>query len=244
MYLGVHGGRFIELVEKSWLGSMVPGHLKSGPADHNSVGLNAVETTPLVAGRVISEDDIKPIDARGSRAAPVSLITLLLKSLVWYLGGFPIWMLIAQTGKRNLTKHIHDLALKSPHPIRIGDVEYTGTELEELTRVAKSVGNVAILRAVTRSESLPLMTSESLTQLAPQGRQSVVMAQPSVGDINKRIGQQLLQKQARNKSSEEADPQQTPPSFYDFLIAVFFILFGLLAFTAGIVSLFLKNASK
>ena len=238
MYLGVHGGRFIELVEKSWLGSMLPEALQSSAVGQNNDGLNAVETTPLVTGRMVPDDQKAPLPER----APDTLGAYLIKSMVWVVCGFPLWIRIAQTGKRNLTNHIHDLALKSPHPIRIGDVEYTGTELDELRRVGKNAGNVSILKAVTRSDSLPLITSESVGQLTALGRQPVVMAHPSGTDINKRIGQELLQKQTRTKRSEEADPQQAPPTWYDFGVAVFFIVFGVLAFTAGIVSLFIQNA--
>jgi hypothetical protein len=240
VYLGIHGGRFIELVEQSWLGSMLPDYLQCGSAGDNMDGVTAVETTPLVSGRLETDDNAQP--ALKDDTASDSLIGRVVKPVVWYFCGFPIWIYIAQTGKRNLTKHIHDLALKSPHPIRIGDVEYTGTELKDLTRVAKNAGNVAILKAIHRSDSLPLITSESVAELTAQGRQSVVIAHSSGGDINKRIGQELLQKKSRDRASGEVDPQQAPPTWYDFAVAVFFILFGVLAFTAGIISLFIQNA--
>ncbi|GKZ00972.1 hypothetical protein MPSEU_001048700 [Mayamaea pseudoterrestris] len=244
VYLGIHGGRFIELVEGSWLGNMLPEALKTGALKESHDGLNAVETTPLVAGGVAADEADEQPDPDESQLQE-SFVRRLLMFIVWYLGGFPIWISIAQIGKRNLTNHIHDLALKSPHPIRIGDVVYTGTELSDLKRASRGAGDVSILKAVTRSESLPLITSESGTDLSQLGRQSVVLANASGGDINKRIGQELLQKKSNQAiASEEADPQQAPPTWYDFFVAIFFILFGVLAFTAGIISLVIQNKNE
>ena len=221
---------------------MLPSSVKTDGRIETS--LRAVETTPLVTGSGPGDTtytDSNKYQESSSPAQQDSWLAAVFRPIVWYLGGFPLWVSVASNGKKNLTTHIHELALKSPHPIRIGDVEYTGSNLQELTRIAKGAGNVAILRAFTRSESLPVLVGDIIAPVAHHGQQPMVMARPSGGDLNKRIGQELLEKQKNTKRPEEADPQEAPPTWYDYIVAVFFLLFGGLAFSAGIISLFIQN---
>ena len=70
-----------------------------------------------------------------------------------------------------------------------------------------------------------------------------------VGSINQQIGKQLLQqkKQSPSKQSKaattgeegeqpEKDPQENP-TWYDFFVAMFFCIFGIIALVAGLLSL-------
>jgi hypothetical protein len=41
----------------------------------------------------------------------------------------------------------------------------------------------------------------------------------------------------KQKVGLEKDPQEEPPAWNDFIVAIFFIFFGVLAFVAGILSL-------
>jgi len=75
---------------------------------------------------------------------------------------------------------------------------------------------------------------------------------PPLVDMNRRIAQDILQKQQQQQKQKqrgqqgpvEADPQEAPPGWYDFAVAVFFILFGVLALFAGIFSLFMETGAE
>ena len=220
VYLGIHGGRFLELVQNSWLGSLLE-------AEDGTVSppTHAVETTPLVAGGNKTNDVEKQQD--GDELPSDSFVMHLIKKLVWYVTGLPIWCSIAQTGKRHLTQHIHDMALKSPHPIRIGDVSYKRVPVSRTGKVRIDSPQSAFLQPAMRNMSQDDSgVKKPLRPILKNG-----------GDLNSRIGQDLLNAQKQQQRPLEADPQEATPSWPNFFVAIFFILFGLLALVAGILSL-------
>ena len=67
--------------------------------------------------------------------------------------------------------------------------------------------------------------------------------------INEQIGARLLetrrqQQKQQQHASLEKDPQKAPPTVWDFLIAVFFVLFGLVAMFAGLVSIVIEDGGR
>jgi hypothetical protein len=139
-----------------------------------------------------------------------------------------------------LTTHIHEMALKSPHPIRIGDVEYKRVRVLQGRVDADPEDGRAVLapRGLMRQDSLPLVATTTGGRTA-DGRTLVHAVTSSPININQRIGQNLLQKQKQDQGQKvlEKDPQEEPPAWNDFIVAIFFIFFGVLAFVAGILSL-------
>lgn len=252
IYLGIHGGRFLDLLSESWLGCMLPSERrpalevsKSSQAPHSMV-----ETTPLVTG------DQKPsASADGANGEVIDVETdedsvqpepfYLLKAAVWYMCGFPMWCAIAGYGRKGLTRHVHDLTLKSPHPIRIGNVEYSRVLLSEIEKGATAPA-WPLQRQHHSYASLSTVDGPP-TILAPSG--TTLLAPVASGDdgesMNARIGKDLLKKQQQGKATQsdaiEADPQDVLPGARDFMMAIFFILFGFMALVVGILSLFVKN---
>ena len=230
VFLGVHGERFIELLQRSWLGKMLPQADTTLPSDSAPF-----ETTPLLqrAAGEGNESRIEPACERTGSAPPEdSLLASILRIPVWYLTGMPIWYAMATLGRTSVHKHAEDMALKSPHPIRIGSVTYRKIERAETPGEKPTI---------ERIDSFPkagsvLTSSERL--IRPGGG-----ASKSPGNINKLLGQRILREQKEAKrapqTSErtEVDPQAQPPSWYDFVVAIFFILFGCLALVAGLISL-------
>jgi solute carrier family 38 (sodium-coupled neutral amino acid transporter), member 11 len=265
VYLGVHGERFLELVEATWLGSMLTSgnnsttssssmsRTKKGPTTPAVETLAAVENTPLVATKNAEKED-----QQQQQQQPKDFwLVIVIRTIIWYVLLMPIWCWIARTGRTGLNKHIHDMALKSPHPIRIGDVEY------HRTNTAATIDNDADDEETPRTfpfrreagGTLPLdlaMASKQPKIARQQQQHSIVAISPhatkllsstgGTSNIDQLLGKQILQRkqqgQRPNQNEElEKDPQESPPSWYDFYVAIFYMLFGILALVAGLLSL-------
>ena len=249
VYLGVHGARFLEL-SRVFFGRKLMNGGESGDE----------EMTPLYNSEVsgdlpeLEEDD--------------NWLVYQLKSALWYLLLMPIWTAIASYGKATLTQHVSELALKSPYPIRIGNVRFASTQVRGgATRVVMlpqkgSSHRLQQLAAPTitmliQDDSLPnfastsdgrvlaLPPSSSSNRLnaicVPETNPATSTTQKNYESINTRIGAMAKRKKQEEELALEDDPQQDLPSKLDFLVAIFFILFGFVAMVAGLVSLYLAH---
>ena len=148
-----------------------------------------------------------------------SFLQSLLKQTSWYFLLMPVWCSIATLGKRKLKLFREKEALKSPHLNRLGKIKHA-----PLTRAS----------SYTKVEQLPLATIN-------QGQKLVYGAVPSG---NKAIGAAILAKNKsdsmQSRSSMDGDEEvdvDTPPTWFDFFIAIFFVAFGMIALCAGLVSI-------
>jgi solute carrier family 38 (sodium-coupled neutral amino acid transporter), member 11 len=247
VYFGVHGGRFLELVDASWLGSVWRTNNKSTADRHTGQSSRptlAVETTPLVAG----QNDPPKQEKASEPLVQESLLFSILKRIVWYILWMPFWCSIAKIGRRGLTSHIYDLALKSPHPIRIGEVEYHRVAVSRKGYIDADPEEAAVLRPSSQhafdDAYLPMLAKEQ--QQRPKN--SSMLNRPFVPSagregqgINQQIGKKLLEQQRQQETTVEPDPQEDPPTWVDFGIAIFLVLFGVLAMLAGLISLYIKG---
>jgi len=242
VYLGIHGGRFLELIEQSCFSSMLKPSSEesdiSSAKKANQTSSHAVETTPLVSGK--KPNPTEEAQDKGTENEKESYIMYGIKVVVWYASGFPLWCYIARWGKNGLTQHVHDLALKSPHPIRIGDVEYSKVLVGRGGAIEVDDPETASVLRLTPDRSFPLVVTRSpgAALIPPKSMTRSPGAPPS---MNQQIGKDILKQRngeraRKEKEKMEADPQEEPPSWWDFAIAIFYILFGALAFVAGILS--------
>ena len=105
LYLAVHGGRFLELVDAFF-------YVPIGCDDEERL---ASETTALL-------DD-------GDSAENPRVIDGCLKRLIWYLGCMPLWCCVADNGKRLVLNHAATLAANNTlEHLRIGNVDHSGIE--------------------------------------------------------------------------------------------------------------------
>ena len=246
IYLGIHGDRFLELVDESWLGSLTRQNLDG---DDKSVkpGGPAGELTPLVNYPVRKAPDEA---SEVAESTSDYLVVKCIKGFLWCVLGMPLWYFLAHTGKEGLDKHAREMAMKSPHPIRIGSVEYTRPpQLERQDHRATIDANSNILmlspgHQLVRHDSFQATRSPvgSLLPTSPvpslhDGRP------PRVVGINEILGKELLQRRKlqEKRSVIEKDEQATPATWCDFGIAIFFVMFGMLALFAGVLSLFQGN---
>lgn len=244
VYLGVHGARFLE-ISKYYFGL---------PLEATDEPSNA-ELEPLYS---------KPVSANLDPPQTESVLMRKFKDISFYFMLMPVWCKIAQIGKNFLTFHITELALKTPHPIRIGNVRFAPAQLRGgSTRVVMlprkgatsedhNSSDVPITTTLIRSDSLPQgfgalrapdgqivalpsTPTQSRQQLLPQTN-----AERSKGyqSINQQVGVMAARRAKEEKFALEDDPQHVPPGVCDFVVAIFYIIFGLLAMVAGLISIF------
>ena len=227
IYLGVHGERFLSLARQAF------GRRNEASVEHSVTQSNengADETTPLVVGgdamNIITSENQDTVEVVG-----------VWNHILWYLTGMPIWCAIARSGKVQLQEHITEMTMKSPHPIRIGDVEYKRVAIplnrDDNEDEESFLGDH--LNKMVRDQSMPHLSNLITTS----GSAGTLM------NINQQIGQGLLEQQKKisvKRSTEEiveADPQELPPSWHDFYVAIFLIILGFIALFAGMYSIFM-----
>ena len=253
VYLAVHGERFLQLAQQAWRNgdsstdssnassSVEEGITVIAPATEERPAI-AVETTPLVGSvEVVQASKNEPNDPEDLSPVDENFVVHgLWNNLTWYMLGMPFWCAIAKFGKAKLQDHVHDLALKSPHPIRIGDVEYS----RMLIKMSGKEELGARLKELYRDKSLSA-SANSLRQveLAHSASLGVSGQESERNNINQQIGRGLLEQQRKKaaKRSLEEDPQQAPPTWLDFYVAVCLILLGFVALFAGIGSIFMAK---
>ena len=227
IYLGVHGERFLSLARQAF------GRRNEASEEHSVTQSNengADETTPLVVGgdamNIITSENQDTVEVVG-----------VWNHILWYLTGMPLWCAIARSGKVQLQEHITEMTMKSPHPIRIGDVEYKRVAIplnrDDNEDEESFLGDH--LNKMVRDQSMPHLSNLITTS----GSAGTLM------NINQQIGQGLLEQQKKisvKRSTEEiveADPQELPPSWHDFYVAIFLIILGFIALFAGMYSIFM-----
>jgi hypothetical protein len=113
-------------------------------------------------------------------------------------------------------------------------------------------GRFGVNTKLLRADSLPknhgtLRTADgkiiALPHLTTKQKGVVTMLKdPEWGNhesINQRIGALAKRQIEEDKLAIEDDPQQNPPSTADFVIAIFYVVFGVVAMAAGLLSIFL-----
>ena len=139
----------------------------------------------------------------------------ILTNIAWYLMLMPIWCRVAKMGKTKLKEFREKEALKSPHINRLGKVARPPAQMK-LANVHVRVGS----------------TDAGMPQFP----------NPKYGATaggNKAIGAAILAQQ-RSASTAATDLDE-PPTWYDFCVAIFFVVFGMVALCAGLLSIFMGN---
>jgi len=287
IYLGIHGDQFLALIyENGWWRRFIQQEDLEGIHTtilHNSIRLSSSnnsqqvpsETTSLLA--VTSGTDPNNPGDNLHDDSTSNAIVKAIQVFTWYLLGMPVWCWIARFGEKALMKHRDDMALKSPHPSRIGDVApntprpgqprgaANKRQMEEnLSNSWRDDGDGTITGGHQRANSLSFREGGELAggvraltkedsaslrqQLVQQTAAAVVANSPRIqkiqkggSSLNQQIGAKLLQ--AQQLDDVEKDPQKAPPAVSDFLIAIFYMIFGLVAMVAGLVSIGIQAES-
>ena len=150
VFLGVHGERFMELVRESMLGKMLPDSTYSQSNTSNRTNTkNPGETSPLLAKNLDTETGFaSTVDPSHPEESQESLLARLFRIPLWYLTLMPVWCAMARLGQASVHKHAEEMALQSPHPIRIGSVVYR--------RIESTGGSSDEKPTIERLDSFPL----------------------------------------------------------------------------------------
>jgi hypothetical protein len=154
------------------------------------------------------------------------------KSILWYGMLMPLWCTIATIGSGKLQCHQEEMALKSPHPIRIGKVKQTRI-LQMAAKRLESGADIETAPLMIRSESVHIIGDRTVLPPASYQKtlQPVDVPEPKLMPQSSAVG---------DEASEE-DPQADPPKVSDFIIAVGYMIFGVIALAAGLVSIAMKG---
>ena len=304
VYLGIHGARFLELTKAIFGRPTDTNHhhhhhhhhdefvTNGGSRQSSSISISTVTMTAAATTDVEEEETeplySEPISARiiekQPSDEPESWIIRKMKDVVFHLLLMPIWCKVAATGKSYLTSHVTELALQTPHPIRIGNVRFAPaktrwgtTRVVMLPRKQSSVlgggkgggtqdtsttsssSGVPITTTLLRADSLPKgyatarHSDGQILALPPTPENIKILPQTNFDTTNTRttVNYQSINNQGgggggamairRAKEEEfalEDDPQQIPPGILDFVIAISYIIFGIIAMVAGLYSIF------
>jgi len=207
LYLAVHGGRFLELADDFFF--------HETNASKNGDRQAPSETTTLVT-------ETNRMDSRAFNGC--------FKMLLWYLGGMPVWSFIAEIGKARVLAHAQELAAKNTIEYnRIGDVDHSGIE--------KLIEDRSVRGAPA---SVPSKFSPEGTAhlIRPRSNPDIKALGNNTFDLETNaVKKQTFVKPKQALPPLEPDPQEAPRTWVDFLIAVFYICFGVVAVFAGLISL-------
>jgi hypothetical protein len=246
-YLGVHGAAFLEMVQEKfgvgyWKSTRKP---KKKTIPQQPATLAAVDGTGKA---VVVSDEKDQNDA---------WYVICWKTVVWYVFAMPLWCSVAEVGVKYLELHVAEEEMKSPHPLRIGNVhhETNGSRGVQMTtrRQREATDEEEGQPLITRQESLHLIGQRNVLPPSSSYQHSLSLRmaddqeQPE-DNMQDRLSRTAAAAQAaklpqepKDDEGEEEDPQADPPQVLDFLIAVGYILFGLLAIGAGLVSILSKR---
>ncbi len=285
LYLGIHGGRFLEL-SKTYFGQELVSTVENDDDEEEKLALLGSHNNNESESTIQDEKDY--------------LACNYLKTLLWYFVGMPIWTKLASVGKGSLTTYVTEMALKSPHPIRIGNVRFARAKVlggDSFTRVVMLQNNnknnstkknlsaafdnadtsnsedseetptgnnfrrfSSVNTKLLRADSLPRVSHDSfkmqttkdgtivaLPPLAfyqPNGKNVIKNnnGKQDYQSINQKIGA-MAAAAAKSTDGEdiaiEDDPQGDPPNISDFVMAISYVILGIIAMFAGLASIFL-----
>jgi solute carrier family 38 (sodium-coupled neutral amino acid transporter), member 11 len=242
VFLGVHGARFRALVRQTWMGTPTTGEEASSLLS----SVPTTTTTGASSGTVAETGEVTRLIAAPSawknynknkvvQESPLQEQHQLspLGSLLWTVSGMSLWLHVADIGVKHVHAYAQDLAAKSPHPIRIGGIEYQ-PKAKQLERIK--------LRNGPAHQHLLLANGEEPHRL---------------------VGHKCLQQPkstitTRSSSTTTASTMTTPdvPStsattaniidvgWSDFIVAIGYIIFGFVAMVAGIASLCMEEDGR
>merc|ERR1712183_732197 len=216
IYFAVYGEAFTRKVDTIW-----------GKSNENNSNGNKPpqdrESTDLLPKMEIEQEII-----RNQRNQSLVL------TISWYLLLLPMWCYISNTGKSKLNKYQEEKLLKSPHINRLGKccapVDQVEFQEEQKRPCIRKSGSGMFNEAPS-----------SLATQPPSGPK--ILPYGAIVGGNKAIGRAIVAKKRPEQDFDRLAPEEekvadvdVPPTWADFLVAMFFVGFGMVALGAGLVS--------
>lgn len=245
-FLGVHGGQFLALVEESWgrrWGGAEATTTTTAPRDENG--------TPMIGDGVVVVRNEGIDEAR--RRSPIAEFCA---NLGWYVLLMPLWCSVASAGEDCLAAFEKEEVEKSPH--------YRGRKLQmKVVPPSRTDERVAAWKDGEEDDQKPLIRTLSAgaqpisampgnaggapppmtaaygaaaaTPAAKKGTVDRVIA-AAIASENR---QERETQQRRAEEAENDDNVDGVPAWSDFLIAIGYFIFGMVAVVAGVLSTFI-----
>lgn len=198
VYLGIHGGEFQEKVATFW--------------NTRRIAAKTPETKALNSTDVEDQSETSQKDSSTTRV---------LKGIIWYLTGMPIWLFIAQVGANSYELYQREKAAKSPHISRLRGVK-ANKEFTLQPRNRQHGSFCAIDLSDRKHSSYQQSSGPHITLMLP----------PST-----RAPLQNISQAQKPELQEEEEDLRSKPEIFDFVVAIGYMLFGIVALVAGILSL-------
>ena len=237
-YLAIHGAELLKVVEKEWP------HRRKATATSKDTDVE----------KAANDQDKETAEDEGS------FLSQAIHCFMWYACLMPLWCKVCEMGEKQLEFFREQESLKSPHPNRLGKVIHQNPIHKPPLRLNKQINGDdlddeyekrPLVRPPVRRGSFDERYKFNNTDMEkfivpPYG--STPGAKPKAMS-NKEIAKSIAEKnrlkiQAEKNevdssdTEEEDDPQDVFPTWADFVIAVGYIVFGIIALSAGLVSIF------
>lgn len=267
VYLGVHGAEFVKLVHEFWNINTTEATTTMTRRRITAVS-NDDERQPLQSSNPLSVEEGQGTTTTTTQSAPVtavehqpdgSTLNRIGKTILWYVLGMPLWYRVAQVGAKSFGAYQTDLISKSPHPSRLGHVKHQhrhSQQQQQLHRVATKpmvrVGSGSQLPPFRGAAAAAAAHSNIKTTgdgphiaviLPPTKPLPASFSKPTTKTTTATMTQEDLQQQKQEDEEEEDDSQLTP-TVMDFVIAIGFCLFGVVALCAGLLSIFVAETTR
>ena len=154
-------------------------------------------------------------------ASTSSCFTVMIRTCLYYLLGLPLWTKIATVGAAGLVRHNAEQVQKSPHISRIAGRNTTNNTL----RKSQSYQNPNFVPANLQPPARP--TKGVILQIPPIDKVGVVPVAS-------------IEKEDKTTTDENNEESVHKPKLIDFIIAICFMLFGIVAMVAGLGSIFMS----
>ena len=214
IYLAVHGEDFLEKVDHIWGGGPLPA------ASESSSQSQDIESAKLLP--------------KAKHKTPFVKKAGLLRSITWYLFIMPVWCFIAETGKSKLDEFKAEKALKSPHINRLG----------KCGRVQLPPTKPLQPAAAQRPAQRPAHSRTSSFDNASSSLGPKILPYESIVGGNKAIGAAIVamkNSDKMNAEDENLSDIDVPPTWTDYIVALFLASFGMVALCAGLVSIIMTG---
>jgi len=217
-YLAVHGSVFLHLVKSSFLFS--DDRRDALDSSHTTITpqIKSQELCQLVASSgnsLKSSQDHVVISSKAMAASSSGNI----ETFLWFFLLMPLWTQIAKLGEQQLMIYRINEALKKRLPNRLGKVTGSSFGVEELYITQQR--NDAAERATRASHKDDVKFYNSTCEMRENNFTTFSSISIDKGD----------------EDEEVEDPQLDPPSIAHFLVAIGYIVFGLVALFAGLFSI-------
>ena len=217
IYMAVYGEEFLSLVDETW---GVRSSSSSATADDNNT--QSLESSSLLANIASPK--------------PETYCEKLFKDILWYILLMPLWCIIADRGQKRLDFFRMKESAKSPHMSRIASEQQVNT----VTGTSRTQQRHQADEDDEEEEDGGGGPSSSM-------RGSLSYNDLGVGNSSNNYGSTTAKDRAAQSTSTSTTVAKEVmvsdveiPTWSDFIVAIFFIAFGLVALSAGMVSIFLK----